>query len=125
MHSCGLLKKYFQHALLNCLNGKCSLYQKILDYNCKLQGHSCGLNMTFRTIDEEKLGETEIIGVKCTVICECASGFYEKKGQCIVERLQPSNTSAQNNPVRNRNLSSDLKNSLQKFCNVLFSKKNF
>lgn len=84
--------------MLNCLKGTCSLHQKILDYGCGLQGRSCGLNMTFRIIGREELGDTEIIGVSCTVVCGCASEFYEKNGQCIPKERQL--IPLQYNPVR-------------------------
>lgn len=80
------------------MHGNCSLSQEIIDYGCKLEGHSCGPNMTFRMADKEMLEDAK--NVKCTLICECASKFYEKGGQCI-EKEQQNISYQYENPVRN------------------------
>lgn len=85
------------------MNRKCLLYQKIVDYDCTLQGYSCGPNMTFRTIAKEEFRDAEITGVSCTVICDCANEFYEKNGECIAKERIP----LQSNPVGNKIFSKD------------------
>lgn len=48
--------------------------------------------------DKEMLEDAK--NVKCTLICECASEFYEKGGQCI-EKEQQNISYQYENPVRN------------------------
>lgn len=65
-----------------CASFKYKLGQEITDYECRLTGEKCGMNMVFVNVFEEL---TNHLGtaIECIQRCSCEEGYQNKEGECI------------------------------------------